>query len=79
MIVILGPGKPADYQESYHPISLLLIISNIYEKVLFKRIRTIIITKNLIPDIQFGFREKHLTTEEVHRVVHEISQAPENK
>jgi len=36
-------------------------------------------SQNLIPDIQFGFREKHATTEQVHRVVHKIAQVLENK
>ena len=79
MIVILKPGKPPEKPDSYRPISLLSILSKVYEKVLLLRIRSIIKAKNLIPDIQFGFREKHSTIEQVHRVVHEIAQALENK
>ena len=79
MIVILKPGKSPENPDSYRPILLLTILSKVYEKILLSRIRTIINTKNLIPDIQFGFRAKHSTTEQVHRIVHEIAQALENK
>lgn len=79
MIVILKPGKPPDDPNSYRPISLLPIISKIFEKIILRRMRAVIDEKNLIPEIQFGFREKHSLVEQVHRIVHSISQALEKK
>lgn len=79
MIVILKPGKPPEDPSSYRPISLLPIIAKLFEKVVLSRIQTIIIRKKMLPDIQFGFRQKHATIEQIHRVVHSISQALENK
>jgi len=38
-----------------------------------------IIADNLIPSHQFGFRPKHGTIEQVHRVVHKINDNLENK
>ena len=39
----------------------------------------IVETKRLIPNHQFGFRQKHLTIEQYHRVVHLINTAFEDK
>ena len=64
---------------SYRPISLLPIVAKLFEKVLLHRMRTIITQRKLLPEFQFGFREKHSTTEQIHRVVHSISQALQNK
>ena len=79
MIVILKPGKPPEDPSSYRPISLLPIIAKLFERVVLSRIQTAIVQKKMLPDIQFGFRQKHATTEQIHRVVHTISQALENK
>jgi hypothetical protein len=49
IILIPKPGKPPEMVESYRPISLLQIISK----------QPIIESRQLIPDYQFGFRQKH--------------------
>ena len=41
--------------------------------------KTIIEIKQLIPEHQFGFRNKHSTIEQMHRVINEIIIALENK
>ncbi len=79
MIVILKPGKPVEEPKSYRPISLLPVVSKIFEKAVRKRLEPYIIEENLIPDIQFGFREKHSTVEQIHRIVKVITQAFEEK
>lgn len=53
---------------SYCLISLLPIISKIFEKLFFKHLKPIIEKKNLIPNHQFGFRSKHSTVDQVHRI-----------
>lgn len=40
---------------------------------------TIIKERSLIPDHQYGFRQQHGTTEQVHRLVNEIDKAFETK
>jgi hypothetical protein len=38
IILILKPGKPPNELTSYRPISLLPIISKVFEKILLKRL-----------------------------------------
>ena len=73
------PGKDPHQTASYRPISLLPVFSKILEKIIYCRIKTIIETKELIPDHQFDFRNKHSTIEQMHRLINEIIVALENK
>lgn len=77
--MISKPGKPPNEATSYRPISLLPVISKLYEKILTKRIKSIIEEKNLIPNHQFGFRESHSTIDQVHRIVNIIEKTYEEK
>lgn len=79
IILIQKPDKPAEEVTSYRPISLLPIISKVFEKLLMKRLNTIIIKNKIIPDFQFGFRQKHATTEQIHRIVNKIKNDLEGK
>jgi hypothetical protein len=78
-MMIPKPGKPADEVTSYRPISLLPVISKVFEKGLMKRLNPILSgKKKIIPDHQFGFRQQHSTIEQVHRVA-KIQKALEEK
>jgi len=77
VIMILKPGKPADYALSYRPISLLPILSKLFEKLLLKRLKPFLMDQGIIPDEQFGFRKSHSTIEQVHRLTSVISGALE--
>lgn len=79
VIMIPKPGKPANEVTSYRPISLLPILSKLFEKLLIKRIKPLLEDKNLIPDYQFGFREKHSTIDQVHRITNIIERTLEEK
>jgi hypothetical protein len=59
--MIAKPGKPPTEAASYRPISLLPILSKIFEWLLWKRIKEIISPDNPIAMHQFGFRENHTT------------------
>jgi hypothetical protein len=61
IIPILKPGKTASDPASYRPISLLIGLSKLFEKILKRRINNFIEEKNLLPDEQFGFRTGHNT------------------
>ena len=73
------PGKPPNEINSYRPISLLPIILKLFKKLLLKRLKPIIERQNLIPNHQFGFRQKHSTIDQVHRITNTIEQALEEK
>ena len=65
IVTILKPGKPAEDVKSYRPISLLPILSKVFEKLFITRIQPILQSTQIIPDHQFGFRRKHTTIEQV--------------
>jgi hypothetical protein len=75
IILLLKPGKPPHELTSYRPISLLPIVSKVFEKILLP----IVGTHKNIPDHQFGFRKRHSTIKQTHRVVRKIHEAFETK
>lgn len=79
IIMIPKPGKPPHEATSYRPISLLPVIAKLYEKILLKRLNPIIESKSVIPNHQFGFRSKHSTIDQVHRITNVIEKALEEK
>lgn len=79
IIMLPKPGKKLDELTSYRPISLLPVLSKVLEKLIMKRIKPILDSKNLIPAHQFGFRQEHGAIEQVHRLVKHISNDLENK
>jgi hypothetical protein len=80
VIMIPKQGKPPNEVTSYRPISLLPIISKLFEKLLLKWLKPLIENKHLIPSHQFGFRDKHATTDQIHRIINIVERAyEENK
>jgi len=79
IVTILKPGKHAEDVKSYRPISLLPILSKVFEKLFITRIQPIRQSTQIIPDHQFGFRRKHSTIKQVHRITNKIHRAIENK
>ena len=72
IILISKPGKDLTVPSSYRPISLLPCLSKVFEKILLLKIKPYLISRNIIPDHQFGFRENHGTIEQVNRITGEI-------
>jgi hypothetical protein len=66
IVLILKPGKPPNDLTSYSPISLLPIVSIVFEKLLLKRLLPMVENSRLIPNHQFGFRQRHSTIEQTH-------------
>ena len=56
VIMVAKPGKPPTETYSYRPISLLPIMSKLFERLLLKRTEEAAPLNELIPDHQFGFR-----------------------
>jgi hypothetical protein len=79
IILILKPGNPPNELTSYRPISLLPIVSKVFEKLLLKWLLPVVANNRLIPNHPFGFRQRHSTIKQTHRIVQRISEALENK
>ena len=73
VIGIPKPGKPKSEPTSYRPISLLNVLGKIYERLIYKRLKDYVEAKSLIPNEQFGFRTRHSSVHQVHRIVEQIS------
>lgn len=73
IIPIQKPGKDGTKAESYRPISLLPVVSKIFETLLYDRIEPVLQQTKAIPDHQFGFRRKHSTIQQIHRVTNKIT------
>ena len=79
IIMIHKPGKPPTRVTSYRPISLLPILSKIFERLFLKRLHKDANIATKIPTHQFGFRENHSTIQQCHRLVHGILTSLEEK
>jgi hypothetical protein len=73
------PGKPPNELTSYRPINLLSTVSKVFEKLLFKRPLPKVENNGIIPDHQFGFRQRQSTIEQTHGIVRRTNEALENK
>jgi len=58
VISILKPGNDPALPSSYRPISLLDMVSELFEKILLARILLVVNERGLMRDEQFGFRPR---------------------
>lgn len=65
IVMVPKPGKDTAEVSSYRPISLLPILSKVFERALMSKIQPEL--DRIIPDHQFGFRSRHGTVEKIHR------------
>jgi hypothetical protein len=79
IIMIAKPRKKPTGVTFYRPISLLPLLSKVFEKILLQRLTPTLTASKLLPTHQFGFRPLHGTVEQAHRIVHEIDDSLENK
>lgn len=59
IIPIPKQGKDPSQVSSYRPISLLPIISKLFEKMFLQKLKPLLEENKLIPAYQFGFRAQH--------------------
>ena len=65
--------------DNYRPISTLPIFSKLYEKIIYKRIYSYLITKNILYDKQFGFCKNHSTSHAINYSIKYIADKLEQK
>jgi hypothetical protein len=78
IILILKPGKPNELT-SYRPISLLPTEYEVFKRFLLKRLLPTVENNRLIPNHQFGFRQRQSTTEQTHQILQRINEALEKQ
>ena len=61
VVPVFKKDSKSDYS-NYHPISLLSNIEKILKKLMYKRLHTFLDNKNIIYDLQFGFRQQYYTS-----------------
>ena len=79
VITSIECGKDKTLTASYRPISLLPILSKIFEGILADRLKLYTEAYNIIPKHQFGFRKNHSTIQQIHRVVNKLYTDFDNK
>ena len=68
VIFLHKPHKDPTLPQNYRPISLLSVVGKIGEKIIKSRLAKVTEELQIIPEAQFGFREKQSTTHQVLRV-----------
>ena len=76
--MIMASWDVTPCSRSYRPISLLPVLSKLFEKLFLTRIKPTLQEKSIIPDHQFGFRQKHATIEQAHRITNVTHNALES-
>ena len=73
--------KKGDAQlfDNYRPISIIPIFGKIYEKVLFNRLYSFFLSKNVIFKNQFGFRKHHSTMHAINYSIDQIISQLQNR
>lgn len=71
VVPIYKSGDASNFS-NYRPVSVLPVLSKIYEKVVYARVLKHLDNNNIIYNNQFGFRNKHSTS---HAVIHLIDKS----
>ena len=78
-VVPLHKSKHKDETTNYRPISLLLTLSKILEKIMYKRVYEFLTKTNQLYSSQYGFRKNHGCDQAIGELVANISKGIEQK
>jgi Reverse transcriptase (RNA-dependent DNA polymerase) len=73
IILFPKPGKDHTFPQNYRPISLLNVISKIFEQILLTRLQSHIESSNIMNPEQCGFRKQHSTNHQLLRLTEQIT------
>jgi predicted metallopeptidase len=79
IITIPKLGKDPTETTSYRPVSIISVLSKVFEKLILKRIKKEVEPEEWIPRHQFGFRQGHSATQQTHRIRNTINKALEDR
>ena len=71
-VVPLHKGKARYEVENYRPISLLLTISKLLEKLMYSRVYNFLISSNQLYESQYGFRKNHTCKHAIGEFISEV-------
>ena len=74
-IVPLHKAGAKDEINNYRPISLLIVWSKFFERVMYNRIYTYFETFGLFHPNQFGFRKKHSTIDAIAKLTEAVRES----
>ena len=65
--------------ENYRPVSTLAVFGKIFEKIIYSRLYSFLISQNILHENQFGFRKAHSTTHALNYSINHIESELKNK
>ena len=74
-IIPLYKGREEDQVVNYRPVSLLMTISKILEKIIYNRVFKFLTKYNILYDSQYGFRSKHSCEDAILELVGRVLQS----
>ena len=74
-VIPLYKGKEEDNVVNYRPVSLLMTISKVLEKIIYNRLYKFLLKHNILYDSQYGFRSKHSCEDAILEMVDRLLQA----
>ena len=76
-VILLYKGKETDKVVNYHPISPLMTISKVLEKIVYARVYSFLETNGILYESQYGFRNKWSCEQAITELLGHILQAKE--
>ena len=74
-IIPLYKGREEDQVVNYRPVSLLMTISKILEKIIYNRVFKFLTKYNILYDSQYGFRSKHSCEDAILELIGRVLQS----
>ncbi|XP_017882371.1 uncharacterized protein LOC108626291 [Ceratina calcarata] len=71
IVLVKKRDKPIE-PDNLRPISLLPVISKIYERIINRTLTTTILKKEIIPEQQFGFKKGHSTIHAINKLMSDV-------
>ena len=74
-IILLYKGKAMDIMVNYRPISLLITLSKLLEKIMYRRLYSYLESNNILYNSQYGFRSQRSCEQAITELVGYILQS----